>query len=278
VKKSILFLLILSISTTANAQIESSLFEPAHLKEFGLYLFQQKDYLRAAMELERYRYFAKSGDDSITFVIGLCHQFRQRYDFAAATFRELAENDSSKLKESARLAMLYNYTNLEDWSKILRLSYQNDAEFYFYYLASVKTAPTTITTSFFQNVNDESLRNQLKALEQDRNKIHPKSPFLAGTLSTLIPGLGKVYINRSGDALFSFGMINLFALLTYKAFQAELPVTGVLSGGLTLSLYLGTIYGSYVGAELYNRNLDADWQSKMTELNPVDRHPYWSTW
>ncbi|OQC43492.1 MAG: hypothetical protein BWX60_00995 [Candidatus Marinimicrobia bacterium ADurb.Bin030] len=73
-------------------------------------------------------------------------------------------------------------------------------------------------------------------------------------------------------------MINLFALLTYKAFQAELPVTGVLSGGLTLSLYLGTIYGSYVGAELYNRNLDADWQSKMTELNPVDRHPYWSTW
>jgi len=273
-----LFIFFISILTILQAQTRSSEFEPYKIKAFGLYLFQHKDYLRAAMELERYRYLEKTPDDSVVFIIGLCHQFRERYDFAAESFRELAEADSGIFKETARLAVLYNYSVLEQWPKILDYGYNNEEEFFFYYLASVKLDSSARDDAFFQKINDDSLRKKLITLERIRNQVRPKSPLLAGTLSTLIPGLGKVYIRRPGDALFSFGMIDLFALLTYKAFQSELLVTGILSGGLTLSLYLGTIYGSYLGAELYNRHLDVDWQKQLTELNPVTRNPYWLPW
>jgi tetratricopeptide (TPR) repeat protein len=274
----IILIIILTTSGILQAQISAAEFEPEKIRAFGLYLFQQKDYLRAAMELERYRYLEKTPDDSVVFIIGLCHQFRERYDFAAESFRELAEADTGIFKETARLAMLYNYSILEQWQKILDYGYNNDDEFYFYYLADVKLDSSARDDAFFQKIKDDSLRKQLIMLEHNRNQVRPKSPLLAGTLSTLIPGLGKVYIRRPGDALFSFGMIDLFALLTYKAFQADLLVTGVLSGGLTLSLYLGTIYGSYLGAELYNRHLDDDWQKQLAELNPVTRNPYWLTW
>jgi len=275
---SLILIFFISIFTISPAQTSSSEFEPYKIKAFGLYLFQHKDYLRAAMELERYRYFEKMQDDSVDFIIGLCHQFRERYDFAAASFRELADADSGIFKATARLAVLYNYAILEQWQEIIERGYNSDDEFYFHYLASVKLDSSTRSDSFFQKINNDSLRKQLISLEQNRNQARPKSPLLAATLSTLVPGLGKVYIHRPGDALFSFGMIDLFALLTYKAFQSELIVTGVLSGGLTLSLYLGTIYGSYLGAELYNRNLNNDWQKQLTKLNPVRHNPYWVTW
>ena len=248
------------------------------MKDFGLYLFQQKDYLRAAMELERYRYLEKTMDDSVVFTIGLCHQFRERYDFAAESFQELADADSGIFKETARLAVLYNYYKLEQWQNILDFGSRNDNEFYFHYLASVKLDQSVRNDSFFHEITDDSLRQKLITLENKRANNRPKSALLAGTLSTLIPGLGKVYIRRPGDALFSFGMIDLFALLTYKAFQADLIVTGVVASGLTLSLYLGTIYGSYLGAELYNRHLDDDWQKELTKLDPVNRDPYWLPW
>lgn len=258
--------------------INTAGFVPMQIKQFGLYLFQQKDYLRAAMELERYLYMISQPDDTVEFLIGLSHQLRGAHQYAVQEFRKIAERDSSSLCHTARLALFYNLSQLEDWETIKHLNHRDDCEFFYYYLAEIKSNSDPKDPEWFSAVNDSQLREQLIELEAARQKLNSKSPILAATFSGIIPGSGKFYIKRSGDALFSFGMINLFGLVAFKAFEANLVVTGVITSGLSLSLYLGTIYGSYIGAQIYNQHLYDDWQKQLENLDPILKNPYWKLW
>jgi len=260
------------------AQSSDSLFTTKAIKDFGDYLFEQKDYLRAAMELERYLYMISEDDDSTLFKIGLCHQLRGRYDFAVEAFLQIVNKNSSGLNYTSRHAVFYNLSKLEKWEEIKSIGYENDEEFVFYYLADIMMDAAPKDSEYFQSIHEDSLKDQLLELENYRQKLKQKSPLLASTLSALIPGLGKVYINRAGDALYSFSMINLAALVSYKAFESALYVSGVITSGITVSFYLGTVYGSYIGAKLHNQQIYHDWRERLEKLNPVNKGPYWRQW
>jgi len=263
-----------------NAQTPVSMFDAGQLRAFGLSLFQEKDYLRAAMELERYRYFSDSRDDTVDFLIGLSHQLRGRNDFAVASFQKLLQYPSGSLYRDARTAVFYNFTKLENWEKIRKLGIENDKDIFFIYLAETQASPDSFDVKLFSHIQDDSLRLQLSALELDRQKLgyQTKSPMFSAFLSSVIPGLGKVYNKRPEDGLFAFGMVNLFGFTALKAYQSGLVVTGVVTSGLALTLYLGTIYGSYVGCQLYNQELETNWSQKIEQMNPVTRDPYWQKW
>ena len=270
-----LFLLILYLPFYLSAQSFDSIYVPNKIKAFGNHLFEQKDYLRAAMELERYLFLSGGKDDSTLFKIGLCHQLRGRNDFAVDVFLKIANSSKGDLGLTSRLAVSYNLAKIENWEEIKALGHSNDETFYFYYLADVMIDPFPRDTSYFNNIRERSFRKQLLELEENRHGIKPKTPLLASILSTVVPGLGKFYLNRSGDALFSFVMTNLSAFATYKAFKSNRNITGVVTSGMTLSSYFGTIYGSYIGAKLFNKQLYNKWRVKLDKLNPVEKESYW---
>ncbi|MBU4444049.1 hypothetical protein KJ656_03060 [bacterium] len=251
---------------------------PDKILEFGNYLFEQKDYLRAAIEYERFLYLSNTQNDTIIFRTGLCHQFRERYDYAIDSFKKVVRSDSSNLYSTARLAIMYNYSKLQKWNDIRSFGYQNDNEFFFYYLATMELDSIEWDPDLFNNVMDDSLRSALYRIDSERHRIKPKSALFSSVLSTIIPGLGKAYIKRSGDALFASGMTGFAALVSLKAFEANLIITGVITSGITLSFYLGTIYGSYIGAQLYNESLKENWIDHLEEFNPVTKNPYWLAW
>ncbi len=251
---------------------------PGKILEFGDHLFKQTDYLRAAIEYERFLYLSNTQNDTIIFKTGLCHQFRERYDYAIESFKKVVRSDSSSLYSTARLAILYNYSKLHKWDNIRSFGYQNDDEFYFYYLATMELDSIEWNPNLFNHVKDDSLRSALYRIDSERHRIKPKSALFSSILSTIMPGLGKAYINRSGDALFASGMTGFAALVSYKAFEANLIITGVITSGITLSFYLGTIYGSYIGTQLYNESLKRNWFDHLGGFNPVTKNPYWLTW
>lgn len=263
-----------------NAQTPVSVFDATNLRAFGLSLFQEKDYLRAAMELERYRYFSDSRDDTVDFLIGLSHQLRGRSDFAVASFQKLLQYPSGNLYRDARTAVFFNLAKLEKWDKIRELGVENDTDVFFAYFAEALSDSDSLEAGFFSQIQDDSLRLQLSALEIERQKLgsRSKSPTISALLSAVVPGLGKVYNKRPEDGLFAFGMVNLFGFTAFKAYQSGLVVTGVVTSGLALTLYLGTIYGSYVGCQLYNQELETNWSQKLEQMNPVTRNPYWQKW
>jgi len=246
--------------------------------EFADHLFKTEDYLRAAIEYERYLFLSNSENDTIQFKIGLCHQFRERYDYAVQSFLQLINLDNSELTSTARIALLYNRYKLQDWETIRGFDYQNDAEFYFCYLADLHQDSVSVTVNKFEVISDDSLRSVLLNIEHQRSHIKQKSPAVSSLLSAVVPGLGKTYIKRPGDALFSFGMTSFAGIVTWQAFKANLLITGIVSSGITLSFYLGTIYGSYIGAILYNESLNDELIEQLEQHNPVTENPYWLSW
>jgi len=271
------FLVLLVLGSVLAAQAQSDdYFSPSNIRKFGQYLFSQGDYLRAAMEWERYLYLVGE-DDSVQYKIGYCHTARERYDFAAEAFLQIAQKPHSPLAESARLAAMDNLVQLSDWSGILAMQPRNDAEWAYRYYADQALESQPLSADYFAAMQSDSLRARLLHWELERQAVKKKSPLLAAVASAAVPGLGKLYLNRPGDALYAFAVTGLAALVSYRAFAADLQVTGVITSGITLSFYLGGIYGSYIGAQIHNQNRYRKWQDHLTSLFG-DFRKQWKTW
>ncbi len=81
-----------------------------------------------------------------------------------------------------------------------------------------------------------------------------KSPAVASVLSTVAPGLGRIYANRTWDGLFGLLTFATMANLTYKSHTNNSSTGTVIFGGLTATFYLGEIIGAYLAAvEANNR-------------------------
>jgi TM2 domain-containing membrane protein YozV len=104
----------------------------------------------------------------------------------------------------------------------------------------------------FQNpLIKEELEN-LKKYSSIEKKIKRKSPFIAGTLSAIIPGLGKVYAGNNGQALASFltcGLIGAVAAENYVKMGIKHPQT-IFFTGLFGLFYVGNIWGSAVSVQV----------------------------
>jgi len=262
----------------ALAEAGDASIHPDLIRAFADHLYQQQDYLRAAIEYERFLYLTGQTQDSILFKIGLCHQFRGRYDYAAASFNRILGADDSALRPQARLAVLTNYYLLRDWQAIHQFGFETDDEYYFTFFAALQTDSLAGFRPNFEAVRNDSLRLRLAAVFETYQHRKPKLPMMAATLSALVPGLGKWYCSRPGDGLFAAGMTGLAAIVTWRAFVSEVVVTGVITGGITLAFYLGGIYGSYIGAQLYNDDLRQKVMTQLEMLNPVSANPYWTAW
>ena len=99
---------------------------------------------------------------------------------------------------------------------------------------------------------------------QDHELIHRhdllsrKSPLLAGALSAVIPGLGRVYLGRWPDGLLSFLLVGTTGALAAQGFYQEGrgSVRGWILGGVAALLYAGDVYGSAVGAVVQRRDAE----------------------
>ncbi len=117
-------------------------------------------------------------------------------------------------------------------------------------------APTTYdftndpTVAAWSAEDDELLRRH--------DALSRRSPLLAGALSAVIPGLGRVYIGRWPDGLLSFLLVGTTGALSAQGFYEEGrgSVRGWILGGVAALLYAGNVYGSAVGAVVQRREAD----------------------
>ncbi|MDT8401419.1 MAG: hypothetical protein RQ743_06970 [Bacteroidales bacterium] len=84
-----------------------------------------------------------------------------------------------------------------------------------------------------------------------------KSPALAVIMSAVIPGSGKAYSQRWGDAVVSFLFVGSNAYASYRAFSKKgvKSVNGWIFGTLAFSFYSANLWGSAKAAKSYNSDL-----------------------
>jgi hypothetical protein len=99
------------------------------------------------------------------------------------------------------------------------------------------------TTSKQRLLVPEPLQQSLSNSE----KANRKSPIMAAALSTLIPGLGKVYLGNYRTGLFSLFTISVFGIQTVESYQEKglehlLTIT---NAGFFTAYYVTNIVGSF---------------------------------
>ena len=78
-----------------------------------------------------------------------------------------------------------------------------------------------------------------------------KSPIFAASLSTILPGTGRVYAGRFLDGLMGLWMVLLPGTAAYGSLQQGQSMKGNFFTGITLIFWLGEIYGAYRTAKYY---------------------------
>ena len=76
---------------------------------------------------------------------------------------------------------------------------------------------------------------------------------MAGTLSILLPGAGRIYARRFWDGLFGFMMVALALKATNISYQHENKLGMVFYGFMTAAFYSGEILGAYRAASHFKK-------------------------
>lgn len=262
---------LLSIHSFADS-LKVDYFSARSIQKFASVLFQEKDYLRAAGEYQRFLALFATANDSVLYKIAICYEMADQRDRAISYYDKINQNyplspliDFSQYQIATNLYLLQRYRQSNDhidrslpmlqtasvrtglqYLYGVNLMYQNnwgDADRYFANMAQSSGEPET---------RQQFLHG--KGLAEGRFKIARRSPYIAGLLSTLLPGSGKVYTGQTGDGVYSLLMIALSGYLSWDGFADNgiRSVKGWLFGAFTGFFYSGNIYGSVISARQYN--------------------------
>jgi tetratricopeptide (TPR) repeat protein len=238
---------------TASVYCQTELHSPESRKIFADHLYCSGDYLRA---IDEYNIYIKSfPDDTAEFKIALALANIGKTEEADRKLSALWEN--SPFREyslSERMRILINNREYEKAREIfssddsLTITDRKIRNITYLY-ASMDSLPSP--PFILLPYNGEEIKGISGLLDQ-KTALPQKNPLLAGFLSAMVPGLGKIYTEEYGDAFFAAAVTGIFGYLAYSNFKADHKFRGFLFTGITAWFYGGNVYGSAVSANIYN--------------------------
>jgi|GEM_PF-3409507 len=209
-------------------------------------LLDEENYKRALIEYERLDFF--SPDSAWKYKKGFCYRALGRYQDAVKVFESLGE--SRELIKT--YVLMHEYPLAEYESKKIV-----DKELIAWVL-------------FLEGKWDESISafNEI-GREDVADNIHSpfqKDPRKAQILSSIVPGLGEIYVGKPLPSLFTFSLNLLFGGLAIKSFADHRTLDGVL---ITIFLwsrfYQGGIKNAGKAVYRYNKEKKSAYIEEMTE-------------
>jgi TM2 domain-containing membrane protein YozV len=258
------FFLTILFSVTLVAQT-NPLKSDENRKLFADHLYCQQDYLRAAEEYEALSKMNLS--DTILYKIGKSYSIIGNTHKALNYFSSIQSNSSllkNAVLESARIFYL-----AEDFNSLDKLV--NDI-----HPSSVELKKLLIAFYLKTNLLDK-VNNDLFLFDDDdmiilnsfyerRKNPAYKSETVAGILSAIIPGSGKIYTENFGDGITAFILTGIFSYLAYDNFKHSHQFRAYLFSGLAAGFYLGNIYGSVASAQIFNAKVNFNFLNELTEF------------
>jgi TM2 domain-containing membrane protein YozV len=259
-KLAILFFL-LYITSVQFAQTGKEDFNsPDNIKRFADYLFCNKDYLRAAIEYERLGDINKR--DTIEFKIALSYSYIKDYYTATQKFSGIITSSSfyndAKLEELKIKFLINDFTRLRSYFKnsfITKVdNYQSEGEklFNFSYLFTDDELPSK---DEFLSPFDSNEKEKLSSFYDWKKEPPYKDGTLAGIMSAIIPGSGKIYIGETGDGIVAFLTTTVFAFIAYDNFKAGHTTRAWIWTGVAAFFYAGNVYGSVAAVQVHNAKI-----------------------
>lgn len=237
---------------------------PENIKKFADHLFCQGDYLRA---IEQYNYVEDQFDgDTIKFKIMLGYSELNLYQYSNEIFNQISTQSKfypdayllslkNKLLNESKSLLINDELSFDDENAVRVMKLTNISKLYDDILSSTKE-------DFIKPFNNDEI-NSVSVLYDLKTNPPYKSPALAGVMSAIIPGSGKMYVGEWGDGITALLVTSLFAFLAYDNFKADHTTRAWIFTGLGAFFYAGNIYGSIAAAQIFNAKVDFDFSNGL---------------
>lgn len=276
------------LHSSVNGTETTEYYSPENIFKFAEYLYQEGDYLRAAGEYQRYLFYLPEDADSALYKIGLCYRREGNFSKAISFFQKLRlEYPESHLRSAASYQIAYSYFTSGQYDKSVKfidgiLNETGSEVGSFGGRLQMLRALNLLhqkrwqdAEKILQNLRDENLNDNILALKagaQEGRNLPCKNPALAGLLSAVLPGAGKMYCKQYGDGFYSLALIVTTGLAAWDGFQDNgiYSASGWFFGSLCGIFYAGNVYGSSIAARIYNRQLETDLLRRLPRM-PEDQ-------
>lgn len=225
-----------------------------NIGKFADHLFCTEDYLRAVGEYEKL--LKHEANDTIEFKIILAYSNMGKYNIASEKyFQTKADNIFADQLEYEYYKILFRIEKYQVLQEDLK-NYNKPELQKLNYLSYLFMDTNIPARSDFLSNFPPSEQNNISQFYN--RKVNPpfKSPLLAGLLSLIIPGSGKIYVGEYGDGIVALFASTLFAFLSYDNFKANHNFRGWLFAGIGSFFYAGNIYGSVSSAQTHNARIN----------------------
>lgn len=259
-KFSLIFLFIFFANVFPQSDsLINEIIAPQNRYHFANYLFSQQDYYRANNEYRQYLQY--ENNDTVRFKMGYSliemGEYSQAQDYLKALFVSTKLKDEAKSLYFKTLYLEKNYLSFDEKSKLNLFqssNYQNNINCLKNFM-QLETSQTIFDTTKFYYLYKPNVRDTIKSFYLQKFFPDNKSEMMAALLSTLIPGLGKIYTGQVGDGITAFIFNSILGYLAYNNFKNDHNFRGWLFSVLGVYFYAGNIYGSIVSAKIYNSHL-----------------------
>lgn len=246
------------------SQKDSSIF----LNDFNFIIHLTKNKLFDEAERERENIFKNKNitqayKDSINYFMGMNYFNEKQFVRSKKLFLEISDTplfyyksiylastidlDKNQLDSAARILTSIEQTNNTDLNELNMFEQLGVKLLKRDYYAFDSLSNSLVFANKLLESEYSNLKNYYKI---DRN-IKRKSPLVAGLLSAIVPGMGKVYAGNTGQGLASFLSCGLFGAIAFEnSFRLGYthPQT-LFFMGVFGAFYIGNIWGSAVSVQ-----------------------------
>ena len=183
------------------------------------------------------------------------------------------------LKDHAGSYYQYHLVRRKDFKTLSELSdsiANNESQLFLQAYAAFVLGKPARRDSLLERISGFPLQHEVESIRQDlrlENQQPHKSKFLAGAISSMLPGAGQIYSGSLFDGLTSFGFCSISGLAAYSSWSYEmtknradrnytLPVYASLGFAV---FYIANIYNAVNSAEHYNLFMQKKYMEKISK-------------
>ena len=211
--------------------------------------------------------YGKAQLDSLYYYQGWAHYSLKNLE--QSTISLLNVSKESSFYSKSRFFAGYNQiflTNYEDALKIFsQLDFPDEKKLS---LVNFELSGIDMLQENYKKANEKlkqidpnfaTLNQPVIALGQINQKLetrHPKSPLLAGLMSAIVPGAGKIYVGKPGEGIASMLATVGFGLITIENYR-KLGLNNfktLFFGSIFAANYVSNIYGSVISVKIIENN------------------------
>lgn len=237
-----------------------NLYDPTNTRLFANHLFNTGQYDFAASEYEKLVFFEPAND---SFKLQLISSYRLDGQYKKASQRcvELYDGRLEIIpgplaREYASSLLLQKYTaqarDFLDTNQQMNTSFAKDARLGSWLLEK------NWQQAYHISQEHPGANEHLSRLASKGVGLSYKSPWLAGGMSVIIPGAGKLYTGYWQDGLLALLFVSANAWQAYRGFNKKgiESAYGWTFASISFLFYSGNIYGAVKSAKKYNTRLD----------------------